>query len=170
MRNAKVFAWLRRRAEDAAVAMLVIMFAVFLIQIASRYVLNMPIGWTHEISVVLWIWLVLFGASFVIRDDEEMRFDLVYGAVGDGARRVMALVTALALTILFIAALPATVDYVLFMRVEKSAYLHLRFDWLYGIYIVFAVAMIARHLWVGWTAIYGRGPSAYDPVKASSGV
>lgn len=163
-------AWLRRRAEDILVAMLVAMFLVFLLQIVSRYLFNWPIGWTHEISVVLWIWIVLFGAAFVIRDAEEMRFDLVYGAVGARARRAMAFVTAVAVVWLFGLSLPATWDYVTFMKVEKTAYLHLRFDWLYSIYIVFALAMIVRHLWVGWTAVFGRAPAAYDPTKASSGV
>lgn len=162
--------WLRRRAEDVLVAMLAAMFLVFLLQIVSRYLLNWPIGWTHEISVVLWIWIVLFGAAFVIRDTEEMRFDLVYAAVGDRTRRAMAFTTAVVLVALFLWSLPATWDYVTFMKVEKTAYLRLRFDWVYSIYIVFAVAMILRHLWIGWTAIFGRAPEAYDPTKASSGV
>lgn len=170
MGNALFFAWMRRRAEDVAVFLLLAMFIVFLLQIVSRYILNLPIGWTHEISVVLWIWLVLFGAAFVIRDVEEMRFDLIYAAVGDRTRRIMALVTAIVLVVLFAVSLPATIDYVTFMKVEKTAYLRIRFDWLYAIYIVFAIAMIVRQLWIGWTAIFGRAPEAYDPTKASSGI
>lgn len=163
-------AWLRRRAEDVLVLMLLAMFLVFLLQIVSRYLLNLPIGWTHEVSVVLWIWLVLFGAAFVIRDVEEMRFDLVYAAVGRRTRRVFALVTAIFTILAFVVAMPATWDYVTFMKVERSAYLRIRFDWLYSIYVVFAVAILIRYIWVGFRAIYGRGPDAYDPAKASSGV
>lgn len=170
MKTATAFAWLRRRAEDVAVVLLLTMFCVFLLQIVSRYVLNLPIGWTHEISVVLWIWLVLFGAAFVIRDSEEMRFDLIYGSVGPRMRRGMALITAIFVVITMGFSLPATIDYVTFMKVERSAYLHIRFDWLYSIYVVFAVAMIVRHLWVGWSSVFGRAPEAYDPTKASSGV
>ncbi|MGA0542452.1 TRAP transporter small permease [Neotabrizicola sp. VNH66] len=167
---ARLSAWLRRRAEDVMVLMLLAMFLVFLLQIVSRYLLNLPMGWTHEVSVVLWIWLVLFGAAFVIRDAEEMRFDLVYAAVGARTRRVFALITAAVTVIAFVWSMPATWDYVTFMKVEKSAYLRIRFDWLYAIYVVFAVAMIVRYLWVGFRAIYGHGPEAYDPTKASSGV
>ena len=54
------------------------MFVAFILQIVFRYLLNLPIGWTHELSVILWIWLVLWGAAFVIREDEEIRFDLLY--------------------------------------------------------------------------------------------
>lgn len=170
MRLAPLCDWLRRRAEDAVVLMLLAMFLVFLLQIVARYLLQWPIGWTHEVSVMLWIWLVLFGACFVIRDHEEMRFDLVYGAVSDGPRRIMALITAIVTVVMFVIAMPATWDYVTFMKVEKTAYLHIRFNWLYSIYVIFAVVMILRHLWIGFRAIYGKGPEAYDPTKASSGV
>jgi C4-dicarboxylate transporter, DctQ subunit len=167
---ATVGGWLRRRAENLAAAMLGIMFAAFIVQIVFRYILNFPIGWTHEISVIMWLWLVLFGSAFVIRESEEIRFDIIYGAVGAGPRRVMAAITAVALIVLFSLSLPAVIDYVTFMKVEKTAYLKIRFDYLYAMYVVFAVAMIVRYLWLGWQAIWGRAPEAFDPTKAGSGV
>lgn len=162
--------WLRRRAENAVAAMLGIMFAAFLLQIVFRYLLNLPIGWTHEISVIMWLWLVLFGSAFVIRESEEIRFDIIYGAVGAAPRRIMAAITAAALVTLFSMSLPAVIDYVAFMKVQKTAYMKIRFDYLYAMYVVFAVAMIVRYIWLGWQAIRGRAPEAIDPTKMSSGV
>lgn len=162
--------WLRRRAENIAAAMLAIMFFAFIAQIIFRYLLNFPVGWSNEISVIMWLWLVLFGSAFVVREREEIRLDLIYSAAPENARRVMAVITALALVGLFSLSLPAVIDYVTFMRVEKTAYLKIRFDWLYSIYVVFAVAMIFRYLWLGYQAIWGKAPEEYDPTKASSGV
>ena len=163
-------AWLARRAENIAAAMLAAMFAAFLLQIAFRYLLGLPIGWTHEISVVLWLWLVLWGAAFVVSEREEIRFDIIYGAVGPGPRRAMALVSAVAVIALYTISLPAIVDYVTFMKVEKTSYLKIRFDWLFSIYIVFAVATIIRYVWLAWQALRGVAPEEFDPTKASSGV
>ena len=163
-------AWLARRAENIAAAMLAAMFAAFLLQIAFRYLLGLPIGWTHEISVVLWLWLVLWGAAFVVSEREEIRFDIIYGAVGPGPRRAMALVSAVAVIALYTISLPAIVDYVTFMKVEKTSYLKIRFDWLFSIYIVFAVATIIRYIWIAWKAMRGVAPDEFDPTKASSGV
>ena len=162
--------WLSRRAENVLVLMLGAMFAVFILQIVFRYLLNLPIGWTHEISVILWLWIVLFGAAFVTRETEEIRFDIIYGAVGPRARRVMAVVTAVALVVLYTLSLPAMADYVTFMKVERTAYLKLPFNWVYSIYLAFAVAAIARYLWLGWQALRGTAPEAFDPTKAGSGV
>ena len=61
-----------------------------------------------------------------------------------GAARALG---SIAIVVLFGMALPASWDYVTFMKVESSSYLKIRFDWLYSIYIVFAVAVIARHAW-----------------------
>lgn len=162
--------WLLRRAENVAAIMLGAMFLAFLLQIAFRYVLGLPIGWTHEISVILWIWLVLWGASFVITEREEIRFDIIYGAVGPGPRRVMMLITAVALIALYSFSFPAVLDYITFMKVEKTSYLKIRFDWLFSIYIVFAVATIIRYIWLAWQALRGVEPDEFDPTKASSGV
>jgi TRAP-type C4-dicarboxylate transport system permease small subunit len=162
--------WLRRRAEDIAVAMLVAMFVAFLIQIVFRYLLNLPVGWSNEASIVLWLWLVLFGAAFVLREEEEIRFDLLYGAVGPRVRRAMFLVAGLTLVVLYTMSLPAVVDYVTFMKVESTAYIKIRVDLLYSIYVVFAVATIVRYLYLAWRTLRGRDPGATDPAKVSSGI
>jgi C4-dicarboxylate transporter, DctQ subunit len=150
--------------------MLALMFAAFILQIAFRYLVNFPTGWTHELSAILWIWLVLWGAAFVLREREEIRFDLIYGAVGPGARRLMCLVSALALVALYLASLPAVFDYVTFMKVERTAYLKIRFDLLFSIYILFAVAAIVRYVWLAWRALRGPAPEEFDPTQAGSGV
>ena len=165
-----VGAWLARRAENVVAAMLAAMFLAFLLQIVFRYVLGLPIGWTHEASVILWIWLVLWGAAFVVTEREEIRFDIIYGAVGPGTRRVMCVITAVALIALYGISFPAIFDYVTFMKVEKTSYLKIRFDWLFSIYVIFAVAMVVRYLWLGYQAIWGKAPDEYDPTTASSGV
>lgn len=150
--------------------MLVAMFAAFILQIVFRYLLNLPIGWTNEVSVVLWIWLVLWGAAFVVREDEEIRFDIIYGAVSPKTRRIMFLIAAAAIVVLYAISLPAVVDYVSFMKVEKTAYLKIRFDHLFSIYVVFVVAIIIRYLWLSWCALRGPAPQEFDPTKAGSGV
>ena len=164
----KAVAWLRRRAENVAAAMLAVMFATFIIQIAFRYLFNFPIGWTSELTVVMWLWLVLWGSAFVLSEKEEIRFDLIYSGVGPRARIAMAIVFSIAIVVLYGVSLKPSFDYVSFMKVEKSSYLKIRMDWLYSIYLIFLVAIIARYLWLLWQLARGRDPGAADPTKASS--
>jgi C4-dicarboxylate transporter, DctQ subunit len=113
-----VAAWLRRRAENIAALMLATMFVCFIIQIFFRYVLNHPVAWTEEVSTLMWIWGVLWGAVFVLRESDEVRFDIIYSAVSERTRRVFTIVASLALIIFYAIALPSVIAYVLFMKVE----------------------------------------------------
>ena len=163
-------AWLHRRAENVAAGLLAAMFLAFLVQIAFRYLFNFPIGWASELTVVCWLWLVLFGTAFVLKDSEEIRFDLFYGAASRRARIGMALVFTVALLVLYGMSLKASWAYVTFMKVEKSSYLKVRMDWLFSIYILFLVAILLRYLWNLAQLLRGRDPEAPDATRASSGL
>src|SRR5262245_22368281 len=140
--------WLRRRAENVLAALLTAMFIAFLIQIVARYVFNFPVGWTYELSLLTWLWGVLWGAAFVVTEREEIRFDVVYGALGPGVRRIFTIISGIALIALYSISLPAVISYVRFMKVEHGAHIRITFDWLYSIYVVFAVASIIRYGWL----------------------
>ena len=150
--------WLRRRAENISALLLLAMFLCFILQITARYVFNRPLGWTDEVSVLCWIWCTLWGAAFVLREKDEVRFDIIYSAVSDDARRVFTIITGIAAIVLFGIALPAVISYVMFLKVEKSAYLGIRLDYLYSIYILFSVAVIVRYAALTWRAVRGHAP------------
>ena|SRR6185369_8405321 len=158
--------WLHRRAENVAVILIATMFASFIIQIVARYVFNRPFAWTEELSVLCWLWVVLWGAAFVLTDSEEVRFDIIYGIVPNNVRRAFTLITGVALIVLYAISLPASWKYVAFMHREHSAYLRIPFNILYSIFIIFAVASIVRHAWLMRDAIRGTVP---PPLEAASG-
>ena len=166
----KAGAWLRRRAENVVAGLLGIMFAAFIAQIVCRYFFNFPTGWMSELTVVTWLWLVLWGAAFVLKESEEIRFDLIYSSVGPRARRVMGIIMGVSLVALYAVSLPATVKYVTFMKVERTAYLHIRLDYLYSIYVMFAVAIIVRYVWILRQLLRGKDPQAADSLAVSSGL
>lgn len=157
-------------AEAVIAGMLAIIFLAFLAQIVFRYFFNLPVGWTAELSVAGWLWLVLWGSAFVLKESEEIRFDLLYSAVSRPVRRVMGIVISIAMVVLYGMSFPAMWKYVTFMKVEKSSYLHIRMDWMYSIYLIFALAIIVRYVWIGAQWLRNREPEVIDPTKASSGL
>lgn len=154
--------WLRRGTERVLTALLGLMFTAFLVQIAFRYLLNWPTGWTSELTVICWLWMVLWGSAFVLREDEEIRLDLVPGRFGARARRTAAALVALVVIVLYALSLPASYAYVAFMRVERSAYLGIRLDYLYSIYPIFLVAVIVRYAMLLWRALRGASGGAAE--------
>jgi TRAP-type C4-dicarboxylate transport system permease small subunit len=150
--------WLRRRAENVAALLLLAMFLCFILQIVTRYVFNYPLGWTDEMSVLAWIWCTLWGAVFVLREKDEVRFDIIYSTASEKTRCVFTVITGIAAILMFAIALPAVIAYVTFLKVERSAYLGIRLDYLYSIYIVFSIGVIIRYAALTWRALRGRAP------------
>src|SRR5437868_6244803 len=151
----RLTSWLRARAQNIVVALIALMFVSFLLQIFFRYVLNRPLGWTEEVTVLCWLWVVLWSAALLLSDAEEVRFDIIYSAVPRGARRAFVVVSSVALVVLLAISIPATWRYIAFMKREHSAYLHMRFDILYSIYLVFVAAVIVKHVRLTVLAIRG---------------
>ena len=139
------------------VALLSVMFATFIIQIFCRYVLNNPVGWSEEVIITAWLWTVLWGAAFVVSEADEIRVDIVRSERSHRARRSVAVIVGIVLVALYCISLPASYAYVSFMKVERSAYLHVPINWLYAIYVIFLVACICRYCWLIIVAIRGGG-------------
>jgi TRAP-type C4-dicarboxylate transport system permease small subunit len=142
--------------------MLGVMFSCFLIQILFRYVFNYPVGWTEELSILCWMWGVLWGAVFVLSERDEVRFDFLYSNAPEAVRRVFTVATGLALVALYGISLPAAYRFVAFMKVERSAYLHVPINYLYAIYVIFAAGCIVRYSWLVWNAVRGKVADAAE--------
>ena len=151
--------------------MMVAMFVAFILQIFFRYVMNKPLAWTEEVCVITWIWGILWGASFVMRNREDIRFDVLTSHVSRPVKRALTVVASLAVVVILLVSLPASWSYISFMKVEDSAALGIRMDFFFSIYIAFVVAMVVRHAWLGIEALRGRlfdDEPAMEPVKEAA--
>ena len=55
---------------------------VTMFQVANRYAIQYPVGWTDEIARFLAVWVVLLGAARCARDDSHIYIDLLYNMFG----------------------------------------------------------------------------------------
>lgn len=136
---------MRHGADAVAAGMLAAIFAIFLAQIAARYIFNLPVGWTVEACLTLWLWLVLWGAAFCLGDRDHVKFDLVYQMAPPHRKRIYAALSALAVIVGLAVALPASWDYVDFYKIKKSATLRIPLNYIFSIYIFFCIALILRY-------------------------
>jgi C4-dicarboxylate transporter, DctQ subunit len=169
-RLAAVVGGIRRRAENIVSLLLGVMFLAFIAQIVFRYVFNWPVGWSSELSVIAWLYMVLLGSAFWLKESEEIRFDLMTDRLGPRARRAVTLVLAIAVVVLFGMSLPATIRYVAFMKVESSSYLKIRLDILYAVYALFVVTVIVRYAHAAWRALRGEVAEDVDITKRGYGL
>jgi TRAP-type C4-dicarboxylate transport system permease small subunit len=140
----RTLAWLQVKADYVSAGLLAVMFAAFILQIFTRYVLNDPMSWTQEVCVTAWLWLVLWGSAFSLREHDQVRFDVLYTWVSRPTRRWFAIASAAALCAGFAASFPASIDYITFYRIKKSPTIGIRLDVVFSVYGIFAAAVIVR--------------------------
>jgi TRAP-type C4-dicarboxylate transport system permease small subunit len=146
---------LRLAADAVACLMFVAVFTIFCIKIAARYGAHAAMAWADEVSIILFIWIVFWAASFILAEREHIRFDLIYHAMPPAVRRGMAIARALLIGGLFLYAAPATLGYIQFLWRERTPVLELRLDWVYAIFGVFVVTVPIRSAWA-ITRLLGR--------------
>jgi C4-dicarboxylate transporter DctQ subunit len=137
----------RNGFEAVAALILAAMFVTFLLQIFSRYVMEQPFGWTLELCLVLWVWLVFWGNAFVVRERDHVSFDILYLMAPERIRRVLALVAAGVIAIALAFSFLPTWDWIDFLRIKRSATLQVPMRTIYSIYGLFLIVVVLRYLW-----------------------
>jgi len=158
----RLIAALRHGADAVAAGMLAAIFVIFIVQIVARYILNLPLGWTVEVCLSLWLWLVLWGSAFCLSDSDHVKFDLMYHMARPRTKRIFAAVSALAVVVALVVALPDSWSYVDFYKIKKSATLRIPLNYIFVIYIFFSIALIARYTWGLIRILRNRTPSEWE--------
>lgn|SRR5262245_12111208 len=147
---ARVGAGIVRFGEALTNLMFIAVFAAFLYKIAMRYVAGDAVAWADETSVILFIWIVFLANGLVVEERRQISFDLLYRHLPEGGRRWMAAARLLLVGAIFVYALPAAVDYILFLWRERTPVMQLRLDYVYACFALFMLAVIIRTAYRLW--------------------
>ncbi len=145
--------WFKNTANAIGGGLFLTLFIVFVIQVTARFGLNKPLAWTDELAVILYVWIILWAAAFVVPEREHVAFDLLWNSAGPRTRHAMQIVGNLLIGGLALCAIPATWDYVHFMKREATPVLGLPFMWVFLPFVFLLVALVFRSAWAVWRAI-----------------
>jgi len=162
---------LTRIAEAIAATALAAIFIIFLLQIFTRYSGKLsqwmpssnlslwmseiePLRWTVYLISLIWVWLIFFGCSFVVRERDHVAFDIFYQAAPPRLRKIMAVSGAIILMVVMLISLPATWDAIManrLMDLKKLQTLRMpitgdkiAIKWLFFPYLVLMAVLIIR--------------------------
>ncbi len=152
--------WLKTAANAIGGGLFLMLFCVFIVQITARFGFNKPLPWTDEAAVILYVWVILWAAAFIVPAREHVVFDLVWNSVNRRTRQVMKIAGNLLIGGLALVGLPATWDYVKFMSREGSPVLNISFMWVFMPLVLLMVALVVRSAWAIWQAASGIGLEA----------
>ena len=120
----------------------VIMFVVFVIQIAARYVFNNPLPWAYEITVTCYLWTVVLSACYAERSRSHVTFTLVYDALGIKAKAVCAFLGNLIIAVAFAVSIVPSIKFVSFMKMQETSVFHIGLNIVYAPYILFLIFIL----------------------------
>lgn len=134
----------RHVAELISGLMFAAIFVVFIVGIVARYVFHQPLIWGTEVAMLLLMWVTLLTDAFVVRSADHVAFDVVWDLMSPRARRIMGIVGRAVFALIFLAALPTVIDYVLFLRREHTDVLQFRLDFVFVCFVIYFVMAIVR--------------------------
>lgn len=147
-------------ADAIGTALFAVLFGVFVVQIVARFVFARPLPWTDELAVIVYVWVILWAAAFMVPAREHVVFDLIYNLGGERTRRGMLLLGAVLIGGLAAWALPGTWDYVSFMRREGTPVLGWSFMGVFLPFVLLLAALVVRNAWLAWRMLRGDPPDA----------
>lgn len=156
----------RHVAEFVSGLMFAAIFVVFILGIFARYVMNQPLLWGDEVAMLLLMWCTFLTDAFVVRSGDHVAFDVVWDLVSPRARRIIGIVGRAVFALIFLAALPTIVDYVLFLWRERTDVLELRLDFVFSCFVVYIVMVFVRLV---AQLVEFCGPNWREHVGASDG-
>lgn len=140
--KAQLLAGWKHLSEGVAALAFALMFAAFITQVVSRYVFDAPLSWTLELCAIAYVWVVFWSCGVLVKEREQIVFDVIYQAVPPRPRRLLAIANTSALGLIFLAALPGTLDYVWFLRRRHSMLLEVPMIIVYACFAIFMIAVV----------------------------
>ena len=164
--------WFTRGAEFIAAMALAAIFITFLLGILFRYTPFLePIGWSVVLISLLWVWLIFFGAAFIVRETDHVTFDVLYLGVPRPVRKVLALMTAVLMIVAMVYSFPAVWETVFgnrLMELKKIQTLRvpvtggkIAIKWLFAPFVMMMIVVTLRYLWRIYTVLK-YGPPATE--------
>jgi C4-dicarboxylate transporter DctQ subunit len=93
------------------IAVFVVMFIVFLVNIFFRYILRNPQNWTFEFSINSFVIVGLLGACAAYRREDHVVFDLLYSRQTPKGQSILRMISYVLVIVFFTAAIPRTLLY-----------------------------------------------------------
>ena len=138
---------IRRAVDGFGMLLFALLFGVFIVQVIARFGFNRPLGWTDELAVILYIWVILWATAFMVPTRDHVKFDLVYQWASPRGRRVMRAAGGLLIGGLAAWALPGNWDYIRFMAREGTPVLGIPFMWVFVPFALLLVSLVVRFGW-----------------------
>ena len=124
------------------IAAFLIMFIVFIIQIAARYVFSNPVQWAYEVTVMGYLWMVVLGACYAYRDRSHVTFTLIYDMLSVKGKAVCGFLGNLLMFIAFFVMFKPAFQMISQMKIQETSVFKIGLNIVYSPFIPFMIIMM----------------------------
>ena len=124
------------------IAAFVIMFCVFVFQIAARYIFNSPVQWAYEVTVMCYLWMVILGACYAYRDRSHVTFTLTYDVLHVKGKAICGFLGNLLMFIAFVAMFVPACKMINQMQIQVTSILKIGLNIVYSPFIPFMIIIM----------------------------
>ncbi len=124
-----------------------LMFIFFNLQIFFRYVLNNPLEWTWEGTIISYIWTILFAAGIATRNHVHVKFTMIYDLMPPRVQTLFRLAGDTLVVVAFILIALPSYSFIDFMKIKSSAVFKIPFRVIYMPFMVFVATTVGHKLY-----------------------
>ncbi|MFJ8235276.1 TRAP transporter small permease [Ureibacillus sp. NPDC094379] len=99
---------------------LIVMTIIMILQVFSRFILNIPLPWSEEATRYLGIYSVFFGAALAIRHNELISVEAIPDLLPKTVQRVLKMIVLVICIVFFAILLKYGIDLVSKVSIQKS--------------------------------------------------
>jgi C4-dicarboxylate transporter DctQ subunit len=112
---------------------------------------------------LLWVFVIFFGCSFIVRESDHVTFDVLYLSASRPVRRILALITAVLMIGAMLYSLPAIWETVFanrLMDLKKIQTIRMpltgdkiAIKWLFAPFVMLMIVVTVRYVWRIYTVV-----------------
>lgn len=119
-------------------------FVAINLQVFMRYVVGSPVSWSEELPTIAFTVSVMWAGALMISASDHIVFELVADSIPEPARRFIIAIGSATVAAILLAALPAIIDFALYMKVLSSPILRVRYDFIFIFFAIFIAGTAIR--------------------------
>jgi TRAP-type C4-dicarboxylate transport system permease small subunit len=100
IKHHRIWRWLLLGPQIVCGILMAIISVVVFLTVIFRYFLHMPLGWTEELSRLLFLWIVFLGAAVCAGQERHTKFDMFVKNLKPATGRILDIISSVLILVI----------------------------------------------------------------------
>jgi len=123
---------INEKVELLCVSLMIVLLFLLFLGVIFRYILNSPIIWQYELSIILFIWMIFLSASVAMWKLEHLKLSFLVGLLPEKSRKILEIIALIGIILMSFIAMKEGFKLVESSLIRKFRTVPISIGWLYG--------------------------------------